>query len=84
MSDKVWNNRIAPRKKEHGKYPFDFKAPSYDNRTSCSISAGDDYGSGFNQPIGRFKARGMDSGPIPQRNSIRKPEGFIERKDIEG
>lgn len=84
MSDNVWKNRIAPRKKESGKYPFDFKAPSYDNRSSCSIAAGNDYGVGFNQPVGRFKARSVDSGPVPQKNAFRNGNDYIYGKDKEG
>lgn len=85
MSEKkVWDNRIAPKKKEHGKYPWDFKAPSYDNRTSCSVGAGDDYGVGFKQSTGKFRASSMESGPIPQKNYIRNGKDFVYKKDIEG
>ena len=81
---KFTDNRIAPRKKDSGKYPFDFKAPSYDNRTSDSISAGNDYGVGFNQPFGKMKASGMASGPIPQKNDFMNGSAYIRGKDIEG
>lgn len=81
---KFTDNRIAPRKKESGKYPWDFKAPSYDNRTSCSISAGNDYGVGFNQPVGKMKASSFKSGPIPQTKDVKNAEDYIRGKDIEG
>jgi hypothetical protein len=33
--------------------PFwDFRAPQYDQRHSCFIQAGTDYGTGFTQPVG--------------------------------
>jgi hypothetical protein len=86
MADKVWKDRIAPRKKDSGKYPFDFKAPSYDNRTSCSISAGNDYGTGFNQRVGTRTGSGLGSGanPVPGRVHTKPSKGFIEKYDIQG
>ncbi len=86
MADKVWKDRIAPRKKEHGKYPFDFKAPSYDNRTSCSMAAGNDYGTGFNQRVGSLGATGLDSPscPIPKGVHTKPLKGFIEKRDVQG
>lgn len=48
----MFKNPIAPRIKEtKEKNPWNFKAPCYDQRTM--ISAGDNYGTGFNQPVGR-------------------------------
>lgn len=32
--------------------PWDFRAPEYDQRSSCFINAGSDYGSGRTQPVG--------------------------------
>ena len=81
---KFTDNRIAPRKKDSGKYPFDFKAPSYDNRSSCSIAAGNDYGMGFNQPIGKMKASSMKEGPIPQESTFIHAKEYIRGKDVEG
>lgn len=81
---KFTDNRIKPRKKDSGEYPWDFKAPSYDNRSSSSICAGNDYGVGFNQPVGKMKARSFDSGPIPQKNDFLNGRDYIRGKDIEG
>jgi hypothetical protein len=81
---KFTDNRIAPKKKESGKYPWDFKAPSYDNRSSCSIAAGNDYGSGFAQPVGKFKASSIKDGPIPQESNFIKAKDYIYDKDKEG
>ncbi len=84
MASKVWDDRIEPRKKEHGKYPFDFKAPSYDNRTSSSMAAGNDYGVGFNQPVGTFKASSLADGPIPRGVHTRNGHEYIKNKDMQG
>lgn len=62
-----FHDPIAVKKKEDGDYPWSFKAPSYDNRTSCSLAAGDDYGVGHKNPVGKETARPISSGPIPQR-----------------
>lgn len=66
---------IAPRqKKRDGQDEWSYKAPSYDNRTSCSVSAGDDYGIGFRTPVGKEMASGMESGPIPQSAKCFSPD----------
>ena len=48
---------IAPRKVELPKAvmpnkAFSFKCPDYDQRASCFVQGGTDYGTGFAQPIG--------------------------------
>jgi hypothetical protein len=80
---KPFHDPIAPKSKTNGDYPFEFKAPSYDNRTSCSMKAGDDYGIGFKQPVGKEKARPMQSGPIPQQSKCFAPDDVI-MNDVEG
>lgn len=60
--EKVLHNFIKPRSKLS---PYNYVAPSYDNRTSCSMKAGDEYGVGFKTPIGKDKASSYMSGPIP-------------------
>lgn len=75
---------IDPHKREGGVYPWDFKAPTYDNRTSCSISAGHDYGVGFTQPIGKEKARPITDGPIPQQAKAFDPYEIFENCDKKG
>lgn len=81
--DKILKDPLKPKAKHEGKYPFDFKAPSYDNRTSCSISAGDDYGIGHRNPIGKDSAKGLESSPIPQKSHAFSPDKVMKR-DIEG
>lgn len=89
--EKVLHNPIAPRKKDPGQtsrkgpvMPGEFKAPSYDNRTSCSVSAGDDYGSGFRTPLGSHMARSLKDGPIPQKSVAFEPDTVVEKYDQEG
>ena len=45
-----------PKPKPNNKKPseiWDFTCPTYDERTSCFVSAGTDYGVGKAQPVGR-------------------------------
>ena len=82
--NKILNDPIAPKTKKDGKYPFDFKAPSYDNRTSCSMEAGNDYGIGFRNPVGKERADSIKSGPIPQESKCFSPKEIFEREDEKG
>ncbi len=44
---------IAPKVPKATKQsPFDFRAPPYDERTSCYVNAGSHYGVGYRQPVG--------------------------------
>lgn len=81
--DKILKNPLKPKSKHDGEYPFSFKAPSYDNRTSCSIRAGDDYGMGFRNPTGKITAGGLESGPIPMQSRAFSPDEVMKR-DLEG
>lgn len=80
---KPFHDPIAPKGKSDGKYPFEFHAPSYDNRSSYSINAGDNYGTGFKQPIGKESASPITKGPIPQQSKCFLPDDVIVH-DIEG
>lgn len=72
--------RVAETQKE-----WTYTAPSYDNRTSCSISAGDGYGIGFRTPVGKEGAKPINSGPIPQDSHCFSPdEVFYGREDQKG
>lgn len=66
-----FKNRIAPREKISSKT---FASPSKEQATTGRfMPPGDDYGVGFNQPIGKEKVSGMASGPIPQANKCIDP-----------
>lgn len=52
----VFKDKHAPKKREQEEMPWSFKAPSKDQATSGSLSAGTNYGVGFRQPVGKEKA----------------------------
>lgn len=43
--------------------PWDFTCPQYDQRHSCFVNAGTDYGVGHKTPVGKMSA--SNNGPIP-------------------
>lgn len=80
----MFKDPIKPKQKTRdGQKEWDFKAPAYDNRTSRAISAGDDYGIGFRQPVGKEKASGVADGPIPQNAYSRAAENVL-KDDVRG
>ena len=81
---KPFADRDAVREKTNGRKEWSFKAPSYDNRTSGSIPAGDYYGVGITQPTGTFKASPMSSGPIPQSTKQFSPNEIFTYEDKKG
>jgi hypothetical protein len=82
--NKVLKDPIAPQQRKSGKYPFDFKGPTYDNRTSSSISAGNNYGVGFRCPSGKERARSIEEGPIPQMSKCFSPSEIFQDEDKKG
>lgn len=46
------------------KSPWDFRAPNYDQRSSCFVSAGTHYGVGFNQPVGSSRPAKYEGVPM--------------------
>jgi hypothetical protein len=68
---------IRPTERTNGVKEWSFKAPRYDQRTSCSIPAGDDYGVGFTNPVGKFEARPLSSGVIPQDAMCFSPDDVV-------
>lgn len=81
---KVLEDPIGVKTKVDGQYPFEFKAPTYDNRSSRGISAGDYYGVGHRTPNGREEARGMSQGPIPQKAECFSPVEIFSKEDKKG
>lgn len=72
----MFKNPIAPKVgKKKIKNPWDFEAPSYDQRTSSSVVAGDYYGTGFRAKVGTERqSAGM---AIPQKTKQSKPESVV-------
>ncbi len=54
--------------------PWDFRCPQYDQRTSCFIKAGTDYGVGHRQPVGSKEAT---KGTVPVL-----PFGKVDTMDL--
>lgn len=77
---KVLKNPIAAPKTAT-KSAWDYTAPSYDNRSSCGVSAGDSHGVGVRQPVGGFSASSIEDGPIPMRSQSFKPGKILGVKD---
>jgi hypothetical protein len=82
--DKVLKDPIGVKTKIDGQYPFEFKAPIYDNRSSRGISAGNYYGVGHRTPIGKEAASGLESGPIPQKAECFPPSEIFSKVDKKG
>ncbi len=82
--DKILKDRLKPKERKHGKYPWDFKSPTYDNRTSCSMDGGDTYGVGKTQPVGSHNASGLESGPIPMQSKAWNPDSIFKHEDMKG
>ncbi len=52
--DKNFKNPIEPKVKKSNvkSSPWDFRAPHYDERSSCYVDAGTHYGVGYKSPVG--------------------------------
>jgi len=60
----LFKNPIASKIKEkNAKSPWNFQAPCYDERNM--ISAGDNYGVGFNQPVGHKGSPAQKAAVLP-------------------
>lgn len=51
--------------------PWDFRCPQYDQRSSCFVSAGTDYGTGVAQPVGTEKHTSYYAVPTGRVNTMR-------------
>ncbi len=79
----VLHDPLAVTTKENGEFPWGFKAPSYDNRTSSSIPAGNYYGVGHRVPVGKESAS-MKNSPIPQKAKCFSPNEIFDHEDKKG
>ena len=71
-----FHDPIAPKKPEKKKSPWNFNQPHYDERSSCFVNAGSNYGVGHKQPVGKFKARGLDT-VIPKGRPATQETDYI-------
>ena len=81
---KILDDPIGVREKVDGQFEWSFKAPSYDNRTSSSIPAGNYYGVGHPARVGKEKAGSLESGPIPMRSKCFSPNEIFRNEDKKG
>ena len=82
--NKVLESRNAVKKKVDGTWPWTYNAPTKDVAHSGCLSAGDNYGSAVRQPVGKDKASGLDSGPIPQASKRFSPDEIFYGEDKRG
>lgn len=82
--NKILKDRTAVKKKDDGKWPWTFNAPTKDQAHSGYLSAGNDYGSGIRQPVGKEKAGSYASGPIPQKAHCFSPDEIFDGEDKRG
>ena len=61
---------IAVKEGKKIKNPWNFDQPPYDERTSCYVAAGTNYGVGHRQPVGKDKA-GPYAVPTGRVNTMR-------------
>lgn len=54
--------------------PWDFRCPQYDERSSCFIKAGTDYGVGHKTPVGTIRE---------QNNAATLPKGRVNTMKID-
>ena len=78
--NKILKDPIAVKKKEDGVYPWSFKAPTKDQAHSGCLPAGNDYGVGHRNPVGKEKCGSMESGPIPQKAHCFSPDEVLGKK----
>jgi len=71
---------IAPKQYKEGEKPWNWQAPHYDNRSSCFMQAGTDYGVGHNQPVGH-EGNPKSDGGVPKGRVATVPI-YPEKREI--
>jgi hypothetical protein len=70
----IKNQKPQDQPKEGKNSPWDFRCPQYDQRSSCFIKAGTNYGIGRNSPIGKMKHTTFDTVPEGRVKTMRIDE----------
>ena len=66
-----FEDRIKVKIKERkANSPWNFDAPQYDERSSCFVTAGTDYGEGHKQPVGTHKHESSNVIPKGRVNTL--------------
>lgn len=81
---KILKDPIAPHQKVDGRYPWTYNAPTKDQAHSGFLSAGNNYGIGHRTPVGKERASGLESGPIPQEAHCFSPDEIFLGEDKRG
>lgn len=81
---KRFKDRTEVKQKVNGVFPWSFVAPTKDISHSGNLPAGNYYGIGVRQPVGKMKAEGMDKGPIPQSSECFSPNEIFHGEDKRG
>ena len=81
---KEFREPIEAKQKKSSEFPWTFKAPPLDSRNSRKVAPGDDYGVGFNVPVGKESARPMSEGPIPQTSKCFSPDAVFASENKQG
>lgn len=73
LSIKSQKPPYAPQEAKNS--PWDFRQPHYDERSSCYVKAGTDYGVGHRQPVGHSGACKPYGVPIGRPNTMKTDIG---------
>ena len=82
-----FHDPIAPKiKKEKKKSPWDYRCPPYDERSSCYVNTGTDYGIAHRQPVGhegnpKSRVSVLPFGRIPTMKVSRVAESRTVEQD---
>jgi hypothetical protein len=82
--NKVLKDPDKVKTKVNGQWPWTFNAPTKDVAHSGCLSAGNYYGIGLRQPVGKEKAAGLASGPIPQESKAFSADEIFYGEDQRG
>ena len=70
----IKNEKPMNKPSDGKKSPWDFTCPEYDQRTSCFVSAGTNYGVGHRQPVGSESNKKESVIPLGRVNTMRVDE----------
>lgn len=69
---------LEQKEKKTVKNPWNFDQPPYDERTSCYVNAGTQFGTGKRQPVGTTDNKGPHAIPMGRVNTL---ETFYKHSD---
>ena len=71
---KIKNQRPKDQPKDGKNTPWDYRCPQYDQRSSCFVKAGTNYGVGHRQPVGTEKHSEKYAVPVGKVNTMKVDE----------